>query len=73
MKTLVLIGLWGFLGAKPTPAPKPEVVITPNPNSKLEFCRQVVNSIPEVCDASEAELGGCSTVINQICPNRKRK
>ena len=77
MNTLLLLGLWGILGGKPKPTPTPPAsemaIVTPNPNSKIEFCRQVVNSIPEVCDAPDAELGGCLTVVDKICPNRNRK
>ncbi len=84
MNTLLLIGIFGLFGgsskaSKPTPTPIPSPTIealaiaTPRPDMTLLFCRQVVNSIPEVCDAPDAELGNCLSVVDQICPNRKRK
>lgn len=51
-------------------APAGVPVPTPPEDLRKNFCRKLVASIPEVCDAPPAEMGGCAALRDQVCPKK---
>lgn len=50
--------------------PRDVPIATPPANLRERFCRDLVASIPEVCDAPPADMGGCAALRDQVCPKK---
>lgn len=50
--------------------PRDVPIATPPADLRARFCRKLVASIPEVCDAPPEDMGGCAGMRDQVCPRK---